>query len=299
MKSINVAVARYRYPLVLLLSLLCALAAIWLAKTYLATKEREILERISASQNMTEVVVARRTLPAGSEISAETMSVRPVPEAYVPDGAIRPGNFSTVTGMFIAAPIASGKPLIRHNIKGISRVEKFSDLLAPGERALALEVNGISSVEYMVEAGDVIDLAIRNRKGDGFKPLLERVTVLATGKVTTADPKPPGMYKKAEYQSLTIAVDSSKVAAVLLAESRKELVFLLRNEGDRSSSRYLVDAGRAIEVIVGSTGGAGGLEVRLEETTPARRQQVVARNAEGRLLKRAENPGPEAAVEKE
>lgn len=287
MAPIPSAVARYRYPLVLLISLLCAVAAIWLAKNYLDLKEREILERISARQKMVEVVVAKRNLPAGSEISADTMSARPIPEEYLPDGAIRPGGFSAVTGLYTSAPIGSGKPLIRHNIQDISRVEKFSDLLAPGQRALTLEVNGISSVEYMLEAGDVIDLAIRGKKGDAFVPLLERVTVLATGKVTTADPRSPGMYKKAEYQSITIAVDSSKVASILLAEGRRELVFLLRNEGDKATSRYLVGATHTIEVIAGSSGSGGQLEITLEQTTAVDRPEIVPRNAEGRLLRKA------------
>ena len=138
----------------------------------------------------------------------------------------------------------------------------------------------------MLEAGDVIDLAIRSRGGERFAPLLERVIVLATGKLTTADPQSSGAYKRGDYQTLTIGVDSSKVATILLAESRKELVFLLRNERDKAGSRYLTDAGRAIEVIVGG-GAAGELTVKSERASAQRSDIAIGRNAKGRLLRRA------------
>lgn len=293
------ALARYRYPLALMFSLLCALVAIWLARNYLEMKERELLQRISARQQLVEVVVARRDLSVGSEISAQTMSLRKIPEEYLPDGVILPERFSEVEGMTISAPIASGRPLMRHNIKNIARVDKFSDLLAPGERALTLEVDGVSSAEYMLEAGDVIDLVVKSRDGERFAPLLERVTVLATGRVTTADPKMPGASKRAEYQTLTIGVDSSKVATILLADSKRELVFLLRNEKDRAGSRYLVDAGRTIEVIVGG-GSEGELTVRTELASVQRTNVTIGRNAEGRLLRRANvSPKPVPDHEKE
>ncbi len=296
-KSMKTVIARYKYPLALACSVLCALAAIGLARNYLEMKEREILQSLTSKQNLVEVVVAKRDLAVGSEINAQTMSLKKIPEEYLPGGVVRPDRFSEVEGMTISVPIGSGRPLMRHDIKNIARVDKFSDLLGPGERALTLEVDGTSSAEYMLEAGDVIDLAIKSRSGDRFAPLLERVTVLATGKVTTADPKAPNAYKRAEYQTLTIGVDSAKVAPILLADSRKELVFLLRNESDKARSRYLVDAGRTIEVIVGGSGEEAGLTVRTEAAVARRSSPVIGRNAEGQLLRKAAAPSRAAVVE--
>lgn len=295
----NGMLSRYRYPLALLASLLCALAAIWLAKNYLEMKEREIRQNLSSSQNLVEVVVANRDLAAGGEISGQTMSIRKIPEAYLPDGVVRPDRFSEVEGMTISAPIGSGRLLMRHNVKNIARVDRFSDLLAPGQRALTLEVDGTSSVEYMLEAGDVIDLAIKSRNGEHFAPLLEQITVLATGKVTTADPIVPGAYKRAEYQTLTIGVDSAKVATILLANSKKELVFLLRNGNDKDRSRYLVDAGRTIEVIAGGGGEEGGVTVTTELASARKVDSIIGRNAEGRLLRRADISSQKPAVTSE
>lgn len=282
----NTAIGRYKYPVALAFSLLCAIAAIWLARNYLEIKEREIRQEIMSSQKLAEVVVAKKDLPVGSEISAKTMSLRKIPEEYIPDDAIHPDRFSEVDGMSINSPMRSGHPLMRHNIRDVARIEKFSDLLSPGERALTLEVDGTTSAEYMLEAGDVIDLAIKGRDGNSFEPVLEQIRVLATGRVTTADTKTSNGYKKGEYQTLTIGVDSSKVASVLLADSRKELVFLLRNERDKAGSRYQANSGRTVEVIVGGE-GEGGLTVKTEVATNLTKSGGTKRNNDGRMLAKA------------
>lgn len=279
--------SKYRYPIILVAAILCAVAAVFLAKSYLDMKEREIRSEMAAKQRLTQVVVAKMDLPVGSEISPKTMSARSVPSDYIPDGAITPEVFSSVEGMAISEPISQGKMLLRHNIKNITRVEKFSDLLAKGERAVTLDVDGRSSAEYMLEAGDLIDIAVREKESGEFTPLLEKVIVLATGKVTTADPKLPGMYKKAEYETITIGVESSKVAMVLAADSRRELVYLLRNDGDKDRSKYLSSSQNRIEVILGKKSKEGALESVEEKISSGVVASREKRNKEGHLLRRA------------
>lgn len=277
---------RYRYPIGFVLSLVSFLAAGWMVKNYLDMKEREIRQEVLAQQDMVDVVVAKGDLPVGAEISGKTMSIRKIPRAYIPDSAIFPERYSAVEGKTISEPMTSGRPLIRHNIKDITRVDRFSDLLVPGQRALTLEVDGATSVEHMLEAGDKIDIAVKSKKSGALTLLLERITVLATGTVTTADPKKPGMYKNAEYASLTLGIDSTQVSRVLMAEKQGELVFLLRNGKDELRSRYVSAASPKIEVIIGKGGEGGVLSSISEELSVPDEQLRPHRSAEGRLLRK-------------
>lgn len=293
------SLVRYRYPLAFVTSVLAMGGAAWMIKYYLDMKEIEIRRELSAQQNMVEVVVASSDLPVGSAINAKTMRIRKIPFGYLPDGVIYPGTFRAVDGKTISEPMKSGRPLVRHNIKDITRVERFSDLLGIGQRAITLEVSGTTSVEHMLEAGDHIDLAVKHKKTGALSLLLERATVLATGNVTTADPKVPGMYKKAEYDSLTLGIDSAQVARVLAAEKQGQLVFLLRNSQDDLRSRYVTSGSQGIEVISGK-GGEGGVLMSVNELISLEDDRPLAkRSASGRLLQKVSLEDEEHDVESE
>jgi len=281
---------RYRFPVVLTLSILCIAAVVGLTRHYFVVKERELRAKIDKQTNALPVVVAQRDLPAGTRLDANVVAMRPIPEAFIPPGAITPKNFSGVAGMILSEPLPSGKPLLRHYIKGIAHAEKFSDLLQPGQRALTLQVDGVSSVEHMMESGDFIDLGVKSKKGEIFELLLERVLVLSTGNLTTADPKTPGMYKRADYSTITLGVDDSYVQKILEAENRGELIFLLRNERDELAARYSSHKeGRQILVYAGRKADSGVLtevsEAPVVEASVGEERSI--RNRNGRILRKS------------
>ena len=285
--------ARYKYLFVLFIAALCAVGAVFLTRHYFEVKERELREKIRQETLKIDVVVAKHNLRIGDRIDLETMEIRSIPQEYIPDGAIKPEHFQAVADRSLSSPMSAGKPLLRHFVEGMKRVEKFSDLLAVGERAITLQVDAISSVENMLQAGDFIDLAVKSSAGAEFSLLLERIQVLSTGNYTISDPKVPGLYKKAQYSTITLGVDGRYVKDVFEANSSGDLVFLLRNEKDTLSPTYeLADAGKTnVSVISGGSSNEGVLKEIREEVTVFQSESIVkaVRNEKGRLVKLAED----------
>jgi pilus assembly protein CpaB len=294
--------ARYKFPIVLILSVLSMGGAVAMTTYYFSLKEQELREKINAESRMTPVVVARRDLAPGSVLTADTFAVREIPADYIPNGAITPDKFGGYEGKFLSEPLASGKPLLRHYIKGITQVEKFSDLLQPGQRAITLQVDGVSSVEHMIEAGDYIDLGVKYKKGAGFDLLLERVLVLSTGNLTTADPKAPGMYKNADYGTLTLGVQDSYVEKVFEAHAKGELAFLLRNEKDKNLARYSGGASDKKVVVFAGKKAEGGLLEEIQDDgalNKASREEPMKRNELGRIVRKSELKSESSAASSE
>lgn len=281
-------IGRYRYPLALVLAVGCAIAAVFLTKHYFDARERQLREKIRMETQLTDVVVAKFDLAPGSRVNLDSMTIKSIPSEFVPDGAILPEHYPRVENKYLSAPISSGKPLTRFQVEGLSRINKFSDLLAFGQRALTLEVDGVSSIEHMIEAGDFIDIAVNGSKGKRFELLLENIRVLSTGNFSVADPKKPGLYKTAQYSTITVGVDGSYIQDIYEAQSSGDLVFLLRNEKDKNSAAYQDNKAGSSAVSILKASSEGGIEesVELVDANPYRLDEKKAtRNSKGRAIK--------------
>ena len=257
-------------PLLLLVGafVLAGIAA-WGSISYLNDKEESIRASLQDQQNLVSVVVAKRDLDVGELISAETVALRSIPAGYIPDGAIYPDDFDLVAGLNLNEPVSIGKPLMRHQLKGLSGVGSFSQLLKVGQRAVTLETDNLSSNEGMIETGDYIDLVLLVSHDDQpvvFEPLLDNLMVLATGQKTVADPEyvdEDGNMIYLAYQSFTLGVDVEDVPKVYAARQKGELLFLLRNPDDKKRSRYsagqLTDNIDIVENLVGGQASNGVL----------------------------------------
>ena len=283
------SIAKYRYPIALILALCCAVAAFFLTKYYFEVRERGLREKIRSETRLVDVVVAKIDLPVGARVDLDTMMIKSIPSEYVPDGVIYPTSYPDVEEKYLSAPMSKGKPLLRYMVEGVSRIDKFSDLLAFGERAVTLEVDGVSSIAHMLEAGDYIDLGVIKNKGAAFELILDRVRVLSTGNFSVAEPKVRGMYKNAQYSTVTLGVAGEYVQSIYEAQIKYQLVFLLRNDKDVKSASYNIspaDSG-AVTVYAGTSaeGVINTYQDFVQVTSSEREPGAAVRNAKGRLVK--------------
>lgn len=249
----------------LAVSLLLAVAAGLAGYMYLERKERAITEELNAKANYMEVLVPIQNMNVGDVISADTVSIRPVPSAYVPDAALFPTDFDSIAGMAVSEPISAGKPLQRHQLEGMDNIEKFSQLLKPGQRAITLEIDQIESNENMLNVGDYIDIAVviepgKNKKGEEedakdfleVRSVMERVLVLATGRKTISDPTflYEGSSYEQGYSSITLGVDVEAIHNLVAAKEKGKLLFLLRNPNDEKKLKI----GQGGSVLGGASG---------------------------------------------
>lgn len=245
----------------LVVAVLLAVSAGFAGYMYLDQKEKALVQELNAKANYIEIIVPVQNMNVGDIVSAETVSIRPVPADYVPDNAIMPADFEAVAGMAITEPISAGKPLQRHQLEGFDSVEKFSQLLKSGQRAITLEIDQLESNENMLSVGDYIDIVVVIEPEEGavddeeegdkvieVQPVLERILVLATGTKTISDP--PGYYDNSNYESgyssVTLGVDIKYMQDLIAAKSKGKLHFLLRNPEDENKLK-LGEGGRAFD----------------------------------------------------
>jgi len=184
--------SKYLPILMILIALILAGIAAWASISYLEVREESIREEIVGDLNEIRVVVAVRNIEAGETVSSNNMSVREIPETFVPDGAILPSDFDRVQGLTLTQPISIGKPLMRTSLKGLTGVATFSELIPVGYRAITLEVDVVSTNESLIVAGDHIDIATQpsgdGQASGGFDVVLQKVLVMATGPITISEP---------------------------------------------------------------------------------------------------------------
>ena len=204
---------------------------------YLA-RERALLQ---PSQDMAEVVVAKRNLDVGEVVSSDSMALRRIPAEYVASSALHPAEFEGFVGARLTVPMRAGEVLVQGAIAGAD-VATFSSKIRPGIRALTIAVDEINSVSGMLQPGDRIDLLLSVRPpGQGAgqalpeatAPLMQDLLVLATGRQVRpgGDEQRPGR----SFTTITVEVSPEEAQRLIVAQRGGKLTAMLRNPEDRSA----------------------------------------------------------------
>lgn len=229
----------------LFVALLVSGAAFWLAVSYLTAKEGSLREEIlSEKKQKVRVIVASRDLMPGDVINLDSMALAFVDNANLSTFAIGPEDFSVIEGSIIQYPMSSGEPLLSHAVVG-EGIERFSDLLEYGERAITLEIDSLNSASNMLVAGDFVDLmflmeANETSSGDenkSLRPLLQNVRVLAVDAFSLRSKKQDFVITEddqgiLQYSNITVGVHYEDASKLVLARDIGDIVFMLRNKED-------------------------------------------------------------------
>ncbi|HEY7401360.1 MAG TPA: Flp pilus assembly protein CpaB [Actinomycetota bacterium] len=132
------------------LAVVCALAALALARGYAARLEAE---HPPLGPDV-PVVVATADVPRGATIGEAALEVRSMPSTFAPPGAFAaPGD---VAGRIAVADLASGEPVTRTRVSS-ERVGPIAALVPPGLRAFAIDT---TVPRGAVRAGDRVDVLV-------------------------------------------------------------------------------------------------------------------------------------------
>lgn len=286
--------SKYRSLGLLVFALILATLAMFGAMNYLEEREREMQAALDAQANYVSIIVPSRPLNVGDVVTPETVSLRQVPSDYIPDGALAPSDFDLIAGMVLKEPASEGRPLLRSALEGLAAVEKFSQLLSKGQRAITLDVSRLDTAENMLVPGDYIDLLLMRKNSlsseEGASTqsfttaevLLERVLVLATGVYTVADPAYSYSANDEGYSTLTLGVSAEDAARILSMKKLGNLTYLLRNPEDFGRGRYSMKQKsdvKAVEVLAGGRSVSGMLQTSVAltgDSTFTRSRQVTS-----------------------
>lgn len=296
-----------------LLALLLAGVATFAAVTYLKNKEAAIKAELESGVEYTEIIVPLRDLGVGDVIDTSTVSARAIPSDYVPDSAMAAGTFESVAGMTVIEPVSYGRPLLRHQIKGLSGVARFSELLRKGQRAISINVDTLDTNAFMLRPGDIIDLVLlaeeeksskSSKKDVQVVPLLDRVTVLAADFVTIDKPPMGDELTMAGFGTITLGIDIKDVPLILQARERGELSYLLRHPEDdkplkNGLDRESLEQVSQIRVFAGGKAKNGHLVSTTMVTRPVT-QQVLDDEGNPRIVRKfrgkSENEAHEISI---
>jgi pilus assembly protein CpaB len=172
----------------LVLGLLGFLGVAWVA---LSPPPAEVAAT-AAPQARVSVIVAARTLRAGTLLRPEDMAAIEVPADDVPAGANidSPQQRASLAGQMVRVTTTPGTPLLpdallRHGDRGF-----LAMLLGPGMRATSIGVDTVTGIAGLVWPGDRVDIVLTQQMNDDALPVARRVaaeTVLADTRVIAID----------------------------------------------------------------------------------------------------------------
>src|SRR5918996_291817 len=140
-----------------------------------------------------KVLVARKALPVGTIIDAESFTYQPWPKelmqaAYYVEGS-PDSDTKTLLGTVVRYPITAGQPVTRGSLVGPQDRGFLAAALGAGMRAITVPVNVSTGVAGFVFPGDHVDLVLTQAVqggGDG-PPLKVSETVVRNVRVLATD----------------------------------------------------------------------------------------------------------------
>lgn len=232
---------------VLIAAIVFGLIAALLTRSWISSKESEYARRhaeLTRKTEKTQVIVATRTLPAGTVITTADLANGTVFEISVRGRpVITKEDYMRILGRRLEQTIEAGAPIFWSDIEGGTAGYKgLAHDVQPGMRAVSIAVSGANAVSGMIRPNDAVDVLgtfvfggdDSGARVDEFVTLtmLQNVTVLATGTDTakTIDP----MAKNASgYSTVTLEVTPREAELLVFAQQmRGRLSLTLRSPND-------------------------------------------------------------------
>lgn len=208
---------------------LCGCLAVLMAGIYFRVREA----RIADVGRPVKHLVARRDLPAQTQLTPDAVVWASVPRQFVVPGTIT--EFTEAVGMITQAPLVAGEPITRTRLRPPGDGSGFAATIPLGMRAISLPVDPVSGVAGLVEPGNWVDLLATFDFGEATNAqsftmtVLERVSVLAVdARVQLADTKAA----RVQEQTVTLAVTPDQAQRVVFAQESGRLRLALRPQAE-------------------------------------------------------------------
>jgi len=248
------------------IAVVLGLAAVFLANSFLSSKQRQAYEG-----GTTKVAVASTQMAYGTDITPDKIRFVDYPNTSIPPGAFTSAAQLLPPGKKRVAlfPIAVNEPILPNKISKEGQGASMSSLLPDGMRAATVRINDVSGVAGFIQPNDSVDVLITRQPPDGTQEvtdvLLQNVHVLAMGAVAKDS---NGQPIPARTATLEVApLDAQKLA---LGEALGSLSLVLRKPGEPSNPvvetismndlRYNMYGGARYPApaVVGALGNLGG-----------------------------------------
>src|SRR4029079_9585504 len=193
-----------------------------------------------------KVLVAKKALPVGTIIDADSFAFQPWPKelmqaAYYVDG--KPdSDLKRLFGTVVRYQITAGQPVTRGSLVGPKDRGFLAAALGPGMRAVTVPVNVSTGVAGFVFPGDHVDIVLTQQVqvgGDGpalkvSETIIRNVRVLATDQRLT-DKNDDGKTEVKTFSNVTMEVTPRIAEKIAVAQSMGTLSLSLRSIADNTA----------------------------------------------------------------
>jgi len=208
-----------------------------------------------------KVLVAKKALPVGTIIDADSFTFQPWPKelmqsAYYVDGTTD-SDPKKLLGTVVRYQITAGQPITRGSLVGPQDRGFLAAALGPGMRAITVPVNASASVAGFVFPGDHVDIVLTQQvQGGGDGPplkvsetIVRNIRVLATDQRIT-DKNDDGKTEVKAFSTVTLEATPRIAEKVAVAQSVGTLSLSLRSIADNTAELERAVASGDVKVPV-------------------------------------------------
>lgn len=229
-------------PILILLSLVLAGTAAWLANRWVNTRTVT-----TAAAPTTHILVAAMDLPLGTKIEARHISKMEMIAGKEPSGSFH--HASEIEGKVAKAPINTGQILMASMFFKPGEGSTLAAIVDPNKRAVTVRVDDVIGVAGFLLPGNRVDVVATRKIGmdQAFSDtILSNIKVLAVDQTAAA----ANSNEPVVVRAVTLEVTPQQAETLLRCKALGTIQLTLRNPLDHSDAR---DVPKTAEVVVART----------------------------------------------
>jgi pilus assembly protein CpaB len=221
--------ARRRGPLLLMISLLLAVFAAWVANNWIKMRAG-----ITPPPPMDHVIAAAIDIPLGTKIERRHLSMIDMLSGKSPSGSFH--EYGAVVGKVTSSTVIAGELLLSPRLADAGAGSALAAVVSTSMRAVTVRVDDVVGVAGFLLPDNHVDVIETERDTEGNKfnaqTILSNIKVLAVDQSAASDSSQPMLVR-----AVTLEVTPADAETLLKAKTAGSIQLALRNPLDESDSR--------------------------------------------------------------
>jgi pilus assembly protein CpaB len=234
---------RARNIILIAFALIAALGTAYFVKNWSANQRPVVVEQIQTTPTApaAEILVAARTLPAGSLLRPGDLDWQAWPEdgvspAYVARSPAEPGEADPMAhfeGAVVRHGITAGEPITENRVVRPGDRGFMAAILSPGMRAVSVPISATTGIAGFVFPGDRVDVILIHaiERGDAASDRILRAseTVLTNVRVLAVDQRVADQGNPVVAKTATLEVTPKQAETITMLTEMGRLTLSLRS----------------------------------------------------------------------
>jgi pilus assembly protein CpaB len=214
-------------------AVICGLLGVLAVTRYLSRVEQY-------TRDLGNVVIAKREIPLGAKITADHVTLAPIPNGSAPDGVFR--KLDEVVGRVVIQPIGLRETITNTKLAPEGTGGGLQAVIPEGYRAVTVKVDDVVGISGFVMPGSYVDVVAvvtpqsqegAQSQGPISKIVLQHIKVLASGPKIDS---PENQREPTSVKAVTLMVLPEQAEKLVLAANEGKLQLVMRNYADEENA---------------------------------------------------------------